>query len=443
MSQTYSQTYLKEFMRYILANIIGMIGFSGYILVDTFFISNGIGATGLAALNLVLPAYNLMYGCGLMIAIGSATKYSIFHAQKNTKDSNVLFTNTIYIGIIFSLLFLLMGVFFSEEIVTLLGANEETFEMANSYLKILYIFSPMFLMNNIFTSYVRNDGAPKLAMTAMLSGSLINIIFDYIFIYPMKMGMVGAVLATGFSPITGMIILSIHKRKRKNSFHFVKTKIQLSTIKTILTLGVSSFITEMSNGIVIIAFNYIILALEGNIGIAAYGVVANLSLVVMNICTGIAQGSQPLFSRAYGCADKVGMRKVLNYALAAIGIVSAVLYALFFAFADPITGIFNSEKNAVLQEIAVMGLRLYFTAILFAGVNIILSTFFNSVDRPKPAQFLSILRGFIIIIPMAYFLAKIAKMTGVWLAFPATEIVVAFIAIVLFRKYKNQIFKNT
>ncbi len=437
-----SQTYLREFMRYILANIIGMIGFSGYILVDTFFISNGIGSTGLAALNLVLPAYNLMYGCGLMISIGSATKYSILRAQKNIKESNILFTNTIYIGLIFGLLFFAVGFLFSEKIVVLLGANEETFEMANSYLKILYAFSPMFLMNNIFTSYVRNDGAPKLSMVAMLSGSFVNVIFDYIFIYPMKMGMVGAVLATGFSPITGMIVLSSHKLRKKNNFHLVKTKIQCSMVKMILTLGVSSFITEMSNGIVIIVFNYLILALEGNIGVAAYGVVANLSLVVMNICTGIAQGSQPLFSRTYGCEDKAGMKKVLKYALTTISVSSLVLYSLFFAFADPITSIFNSENNRLLQHIASMGLKIYFTAILFAGFNIIISMFFNSIDRPKPAQIISILRGFVVIIPSACLLAKAAKMTGVWLAFPVTEIVVAVVAAAFFKKYKEYIFKK-
>lgn len=419
-----------------------MIGLSGYILVDTFFISNGVGATGLAALNLVLPAYNLMYGCGLMIAIGSATKYSILRGQKDTKSSDVLFTNTIYLGLFFITIFLIIGLFFSKELVSLLGANEETFAMANSYLRILFAFSPMFLMNNIFTSYVRNDGAPKLAMTAMLSGSVVNIIFDYIFIYPMKMGMAGAALATGFSPITSMLFLSIYRLKRQNKFHLIKVGVDFAAIKTIFILGVSSFITEMSNGIVIIVFNYIILGLTGNIGVAAYGVVANLSLIVMNICTGIAQGSQPLFSRAYGYGDKLGVKKILQYALITIAVTAVVIYSVFFALADPITRIFNSANNIQLQKIATVGLKLYFTAILFAGFNIIMSMFFNSVDKPKPAQVISILRGFIVIIPVAYLLARMAKMTGVWLAFPITEGIVAIVGILLFYRYRDYIFKN-
>lgn len=425
-----------------MSNIIGMIGFSGYILVDTFFISNGVGATGLAALNLVLPAYNLMYGCGLMISIGSATKYSILRGKEDTKSTDILFTNTIYLGLFFTTIFFMAGLFFSKEIVSLLGANEETFVMANSYLRILFAFSPMFLMNNIFTGYVRNDGAPKLAMTAMLSGSVVNIIFDYIFIYPMKLGMAGAALATGFSPITSMLFLSMHKVKRQNKFHFIKVGINFSVIKTIFTLGVSSFITEMSNGIVIIVFNYIILGLTGNIGVAAYGVVANLSLIVMNICTGIAQGSQPLFSRAYGFGDKRGIKKILRYALVTIAVISAIIYSAFFALADRITRIFNSANNIQLQNIATVGLKLYFTAILFAAFNIILSMFFNSVDKPKPAQVISLLRGFIIIIPASYLLAKIARMTGVWLAFPITEFIVAIIGMILFYRYRGDIFEN-
>ncbi|MGN0465560.1 MAG: MATE family efflux transporter [Lachnospiraceae bacterium] len=419
-----------------------MIGFSGYILVDTFFISNGVGAAGLASLNLVLPAYNLMYGCGLMISIGSATKYSILQGQKNTKNSDLLFTNTIYLGIFFSIIFLVAGIFFSEEIVFLLGANNETFLMANSYMKILFLFSPMFLMNNIFTSYVKNDGEPKLVMIAMLSGSLVNVIFDYIFIYPMKMGMVGAALATGFSPITSMLILSIYKIKNQNKFHFTKAKIDFSLIKIIFSLGISSFITEMSNGIVIIVFNYIILGLTGNIGVAAYGVVANLSLVVMNICTGIAQGSQPLFSLTYGYGDRLGTKKILRYALTTMAIVSVVIYSIFFIWADSIVTIFNSTNNLQLQSIATIGLKLYFISILFAGFNIIMSMFLNSVNKPKPAQIISLLRGFIIIIPASYLLAKIAKMIGVWLAFPTTEFIVAIVGVVLFFKYRGDIFKN-
>jgi len=419
-----------------------MIGFSGYILVDTFFISNGIGATGLAALNLVLPAYNLMYGCGLMISIGSATKYSILRGKEETKSTDILFTNTIYLGFFFAVIFFMAGLFLSREIVSLLGANEETFAMANIYLRILFAFSPMFLMNNIFTGYVRNDGAPKLAMTAMLSGSFVNIIFDYIFIYPMKLGMAGAALATGFSPITSMLFLLIHKIKRQNKFHLIKVGVDFFAIKTILILGVSSFITEMSNGIVIIVFNYIILGLTGNIGVAAYGVVANLSLIVMNICTGIAQGSQPLLSRAYGYADKLGIKKILRYALVTIAATSAIIYFVFFTLADPITRIFNNANNIQLQDIATVGLKLYFTAILFAGFNIIMSMFFNSVDRPKPAQAISLLRGFILIIPVTYLLAKIAKMTGVWLAFPTTEFLVAIIGILLFYRYRGYIFEN-
>lgn len=121
---------------------------------------------------------------------------------------------------------------------------------------------------------------------------------------------------------------------------------------------------------------------------------------------------------------------------------SVIIYSVFFALADPITRIFNSANNIQLQKIATVGLKLYFTAILFAGFNIIMSMFFNSVDEPKPAQVISILRGFIVIIPVAYLLARMAKMTGVWLAFPITEGIVAIIGILLFYRYRDYIFKN-
>lgn len=140
-------------------------------------------------------------------------------------------------------------------------------------------------------------------MFAMLTGSLSNIILDYLFIFSLDMGIFGAVLATGMAPVISMLVLSMHWLKGKNRFHLQKTGMSAEMIFSILPLGFPSLITELASGIVMIAFNRIILRLQGNTGVAAYGVVANLSLVVLSIYTGIAQGMQPLVSRFYGKGD--------------------------------------------------------------------------------------------------------------------------------------------
>uniref|UniRef100_UPI00242C1874 MATE family efflux transporter n=1 Tax=Enterocloster clostridioformis TaxID=1531 RepID=UPI00242C1874 len=146
-----------------------------------------------------------------------------------------------------------------------------------------------------------------------------------------------------------------------------------------------------------------------NIGVAAYGVVANLSLVVISIYTGIAQGAQPILSRVYGYGEHESQKQILKYALKTMLVISFGIYLFFLLAASPIVSIFNSEQNMQLQEIAAAGLKLYFTAIPFVGFNIIISAYFTSTEKALPAQIISLSRGLLMIIPMAFFLSFIVN----------------------------------
>lgn len=187
----------NTFMRYILTNVIGMIGLSCYILADTFFVSKGLGVTGLTSLNLSISIYSFINATGLLIGIGGATKYSIYQARDKHNKANIIFTNSIKIGVICGIIFLLIGLLGSSSLSNLLGADKDTFAMTNTYLKTLLCFAPFFILNNIFIAFIRNDGDPKLSMAGMLIGSLANIILDYVFIFPLQWGMFGAAFATG------------------------------------------------------------------------------------------------------------------------------------------------------------------------------------------------------------------------------------------------------
>lgn len=422
-----NQTCLNEFIRYCVLNILGMIGLSCYILADTFFISKGMGADGLTALNLALPVYSLIHGSGLMLGMGGATKYSLLRGLKSRVDADRTFTSTLCVAAVLAMIFVSAGIFFSQELTGLLGADRELFSMTNTYLKVILLFAPALLANDILICFVRNDGNPKLAMLAMLGGSMSNILLDYIFIFPMSMGMFGAVFATGLAPVFSMLILSQHFLKKRNQFHIAHPRASMTV--PILSLGFPSLITEVSSGIVILVFNTIILGLRGNTGVAAYGVIANLSLVVIAVFTGLAQGMQPLSSQYFGQGQHFHVKQVLRYAVTAALFLSVIIYAATFFFAGQITGIFNSQGNIELQEIAVSGLKLYFIAVPFAALNIVLSVFFTSIGKALPAHLISLLRGLIIILPMAFLLSGLAGMTGVWLTFPVTEGIVAGIAL--------------
>lgn len=432
-----TETLLKEFFQYVILNICGMIGLSCYILADTFFVSNGLGANGLTALNLAIPIYSFIHGSGLMFGMGGATKYSICRGQKEYKNANKTFSNTIYIMFTLAIIFMLTGTFFSEKLTILLGADKDVFLMTKTYLQVILLFAPAFMANDTLICFVRNDGNPKLSMIGMLTGSFSNIILDYIFIFPLNMGIFGAVLATGLAPVISLFILSKHWLAKQNQFHLVQIIPSFCLTGNIISLGIPSFITEMASGIVMIIFNTIILHLKGNIGVAAYGVVANLSLVVISIYTGIAQGTQPILSSAYGYGERESQKQILKYALKTMLVISCGIYLIFCLFSNPIVSIFNSEQNISLQQIAETGLKIYFTAIPFVGYNIIISSYFTSTEKALPAQIISLSRGFLVIIPMAFSLSFLLKMTGVWLSFPITECFVTLTGIALYTKSKR------
>ncbi len=432
-----NQSCLKEFFRYSSLSVLGMLGVSCYILADTFFVSKGLGTKGLAALNLAIPVYNFIHGSGLMLGMGGSTKFTICKSQQDFKTTDIIFSNTLYLAAIFAFFFVIVGLFLSKPLTALLGADVEIFKMTNTYLKWLLVFAPAFIINDVMLCFVRNDGNPRLSMLAMIAGSLSNIILDYIFIFPMQMGIFGAVLATGFAPIISIVIMSPHWLKGKNEFHFIKTKLYLHIVRTELSLGFPSMVEQISAGIVMIAFNALILNFEGNTGVAAYGIIANISIVVVAVYTGIAQGFQPLISNFYGKNDVKNVKLVLRYALISMLIISCEIYFFIFLFAEPVTGIFNSENNPQLQNIAVNGLKIYFTSVVFVGFNIIIAIFFTSTEKTIPAHIISLLKGLILIVPMEFLLSSLWGITGVWLTYTITEFLVALVGVGICRHYKR------
>lgn len=432
-----NKDYLKKFARYSLLSILGTLGVSCYILADTFYIAMGVGTNGLAALNIALPAYNFMIGIGLMLGMGGATKFSIEKSKGDKRITDVIFTNTVYLALIFGLILALIGAFFSEPMAVFFGADAEILDMTVTYMKWQFLFAPAFILSDVLLCFVRNDNGPLLSTVAVLVGSFANIILDYVFIFPMKMGMFGAVFASGLSPVISILIIALHWIRKKNGISMVKTRLYFKIIGTDFALGFPSFIAQVASGVAMMIFNLLILELEGNVGVAAYGIIANIALVVLAIYTGLAQGVQPLISTAYGKGDKKAVGKGLQYSMTVMAVLSCVMYLILFVFAGEITGIFNSEGNLRLQEIAESGMKLYFMAILFAGFNTILATYFTSVEKVLASHILSLLRGVLLLAPLAYLLAKLWQMTGIWLTYPVTEGLVAVLGYAVYRHGKH------
>lgn len=432
---------LQEFGKYVSQSVLSQLGVSCYILADTYFISKGVGADGLTALNLAIPVFSVMNGCGFMLGIGSGTKYGIMKGTGNEKRGDVLFASSLCVVTVLAVIFMLIGLLAADPITVLVGANAEVYDMTRTYLQVILLFSPMFMINNLLGAMIRNDGNTSLAMTAMLSGCLFNIVFDYIFVFPMGLGLFGAVLATAVAPIISILILLQHFVKKKNQFRLIRVRPDVRLVASAAGLGVPSLVTEVSSGLVIAVFNLLILGLAGNVGVAAYGVVANISIVVIAIYNGIAQGVQPLLSREYGRSQEKNVHRFLGWAMMLTVILAMVIYVGIYWNADVIAMIFNSGRDMDLQRIAVEGLKIYFTACPFVGANILLAIYFAATDQAAPAQMISLLRGLIVIIPLAFIMANVAGLTGVWMTFPLTELVVCVVAYGLYKKMKKNLFK--
>lgn len=422
---------LKDFLRYVSLNILGQMAYSCYTMADTFFVSAKLGSVGLTALNLAFPIFCLMNGIGLMIGMGAGTRYSIAKSRGEKELGNKIFTNAFYMVVAFASLFFLAGILFSGTLIRLLGADDSMFALTNTYLQVMLLFAPAFFLNNLLQCFVRNDGCPGLSMAAIISGSLSNVILDYVFIFPLDMGILGSILATGLAPVISLLVLSPYFFRRKNNFHLRSLAPDRRNILDISASGVPPFVTEAASGVVMFLFNFLLLRLEGNIGVAAFGILSVISLVVAAIYTGLSQGIQPVLSLNHGTGNIKNVKKVRSYALVTALLISVFLYSIIFFYAPELTLIFNSEKDPVLQAFAVPGLRLYFLACPFLGFNLVTATYFTSTERPRPAQLLSFLRGFLILIPMAFLLSSLFKITGVWCAYPMTEAMVAVIGVIL------------
>lgn len=422
---------IRKFLKYIGLNTLGMIGISCYILVDTLFISQKLGYIGLASLNFAIAVYTIISGLGLMLGIGGATKFSI--EKETSKNTSPIFTHTVFMGMLFAFLLLMSGVLFSNQISILLGADNKTLAYTSIYIKMILIFSPFYILNNIVLAFVRNDGSPQLSMCAMLTSSFSNIILDYIFMYLMNMEMFGAVLATCFSPIISLLILSFHFIKHKNSFFICRCKIKLKSMLRILSYGFSAFVGELASSVSLIVFNLVLVENYGNTAVASYGIIANIALVCTAVATGISQGTQPLVSSYYGRGDTKQLSSITKYAILTSALVSISIYLILFVFTSEIVLVFSGNDIA-LHNMSVIGTKLYFIGFLFASINIIATAILSASLRYKRAMIISLLRSCLLLIPTVLLSQIIGGIIGIWLAYPITEFIVLIITLLSMAK---------
>lgn len=416
------QSLFRQFLRYISLNGIAMLSLSLYILGDTFFISYFIGKTALAALSIILPMFFIFItGPALLLGVGAAAHFSISIGKRDFRKANSYAHTAIIAGIIFASLTTLIYWLNPDMICRMLGANEETYADVRTYLNYLMSFSLFFAMNQIFLVLFRNDNSPQLAMAATLIANFINLFFDWLFMGPYNMGMAGAALATGFSPVAAVAILSIHLFKGERYFSFHPFVPDYHTLPDIISTGIPAFITESANGITTFAFNRVILTLAGTIGVAAYSIVANTALFVIYILIGIAQGTQPLISLHFGKGDNLSLQYLWRWGVLAMLVTSIGIVLFGNLFAPQIVSIFNHSGDPELSQMATTGLRLYYISFIAMSINILATNALAAIADGTSSTMISFTRAIALPIPLLLLVAPFFGMTGVWLAIPLVE----------------------
>ena len=428
----------KQFFKYVSQNIFGLLGTSCYILADTYFIAQAAGTDGVTLLNLCLPIYNLIFAFGSMIGLGAATRYAILRAQGDARAQRY-FSNAIFCACILAVPFMLVGIFSPDGLLRLMGGDADIVALGMNYARIFLMFTPFFMCNYVVASFVRNDGDPSLAMVATLSGSLFNVVFDYIFIFPMGLGLPGAALATAISPILSIAVCSAHFIKKSNTITFVRKAPSVRLLAQSCQLGISGFVGELSSGVTTTVFNFLLLRLAGNVAVAAYGVVANFALVATAIFNGVAQGAQPLVSQCYGKNEMAGARKLLLLGCGTALGLAALLYGVVFGYTDALTALFNSENSALMAEFAHSGMRIYFVGYFFAGCNIVAAGYLGAVNRPAEASITSLCRGMVAIVVCSLVLSALFGMNGVWAAFPVSEAITLALTVFLLKRKAGRV----
>lgn len=295
------------------------------------------------------------------------------------------------------------------------------------------------MCNYVCVNFIRNDGNPQLTMCATLSATVVVVILDWLLIFVFDLHMLGAAIATLFSPLTSLGVLTLHTRFKKRQLKLKWALPTWTNLKKAAALGIPSFLTEMSTGISIFVFNLVLLQLSDNYAVAAYGVIANIAVVVLALSNGIALGVQPIASREYGSQNWDHVKEAIFFGLkVALGL-ACILYFVLVFFKYPIIRAFDHDHSLALLKIATNGLPLYFLSVFFASQNLVIMLSLVAIERAKAAFVLSLLRGYFILIPSVLLFALLFDLNGVWLSVPFTEACVwALGSYFLFNALKNK-----
>ena len=427
----------KLMLKFSIPCIISLLVNSLYNIVDQIFIGWGVGYLGNGATNVVFPITMISLAFSLMLGDGAGAFLSIKLGEKKKEEASIGVGNAITLSVIVSTLLCIVSLIFMPKLLSLFGATEELLPYAKSYGYIIAIGIPFMMIGTTLNSIIRSDGQPAYAMKTMVIGAILNTILDPIFIFVFKWGVTGAALATIISQILTFILNVLYLKKIKSiKINKKSFKLTKEASKKVSTLGISSFITQMSFVLVITVENnmlkkYGIDSKFGpNIPITVLGIVMKISQILNSIIVGLAVGAQPILGYNYGAEKYDRVKQTLKTTLKVSLIISTIAFILFQTIPDKLIGLFGGGDELYI-EFACLSFRIYLMLVIFNGVQVPSGIFFQAIGKSVKSAILSLSRQILFLIPAMIILGKLFKIKGVLYAGPLADSLAFILSIIL------------
>lgn len=425
----------RLFRMYFIPTLMGMLSMSVVTAIDGIFVGQGVGSNGIAAVNITIPFYMLFTGIGLMIGAGCSVVASIHLSKGKYKAARLNVTQALLFSTGITVIPSILMMLFPENTVKLLGASDSLAPMAMDY---LLWFLPSWVFQvwiSISLFIIRLDGAPKLAMFCSLVTALINIVLDWVFIFPLGWGIKGAAFATSISLATGgsiavAYLLFFARNLRVHPLKISRKSLRLS-IRNICyqcRIGSSSLLAEATMATLMFMGNHVFMRYLGEDGVGAFGIACYYMPFVFMIGNAIAQSAQPIISYNFGLGNRKRVADTERIALITSVVCGLIVTAVFMLFPERMVGIFiDLESNAA--HLAAEGFPLFSTAFIFFILNLTVIGYYQSIQRVKPATLLAFSRGFFFLIPSFICLPAMIGSRGIWLALCLSELLTILTAL--------------
>ncbi|MFV8828864.1 MATE family efflux transporter [Alkalihalobacterium sp. APHAB7] len=422
--------------------IIGMVVMALYNVIDTIFISYGVGISAVAGVTISFPLMMIMMAISAAMGIGGASVISRRLGERKEKEANKVFGNVLTLILLLSVLGFVGAFTFLEPVLILFGATPDILPYAVEYMFPILLATLFFTFGFATNSIIRSEGNARFAMMAMIIPSVLNIILDAIFIFGLNMGVRGAAYATVISQVVTsvMVIQYFLSGKSTLSLTIADFKLKLALVKEITLVGLPAFVQQAAGSLMMISINAMLIRFGGEFYVGVFGIIQRIIMMSFMPMAGIMQGMQPIVGYNYGAKNFARLRETVLLSLKITTIMSVAVFLIVMFFPSFLMSIFTSDQAVI--EAGVESMRVMFAAVFLIGIQIISSGLYQALGKAKLALILSLSRQFLFLIPLVLILPHFIGTTGVWLAFPIADFFSFLLAGYLLYRHRGTFLSN-